>query len=260
MSWGGLGEVEEVGTDFFLGQQRHAKLGLDDLFLIAKSSTHGWSPDGVFMGIWTTINGETAIHNVNIPGVLVSLIPTKWSSLWLGFTAKKHVQYPYNAVLMDFPTWGTWGWSSKWMMICRLFLGLDSVPIFLVESGKGCFFLCDLLWIKSFAPNTRCALRGTPLVYATTVFLVVFLCSAAKLKWSETPPMIIVLMLVISTFANGMVPWTSWTFWTSERSKLRFHQIRLGISPISFPANPLKAEVSIPKSALEWRQVCLAFS
>ena len=71
------------------------------------------------------------------------------------------------------------------------------------------FFLCDLLWIKSFAPNTRCALRGTPLVYATTVFLVVFLCSAAKLQWSETPPMIIVLMLVMGSVANGMVPWTS---------------------------------------------------
>ena len=95
------------------------------------------------------------------------------------------------------------------MMICRLFLGLDSVPIFLVEVERDVFFLCDLLWIKSFAPNTRCALRGTPLVYATTVFLVVFLCSAAKLQWSETPPMIIVLMLVMGSVANGMVPWTS---------------------------------------------------
>lgn len=55
------------------------------------------------------------------------------------------------------------------------------------------------------AQQRATVLVGTPLVYATTVFLVVFLCSAAKLQWSETPPMIIVLMLVMGSVANGMV-------------------------------------------------------
>lgn len=110
---------------------------------------------------------------------------------------------------------GVVGLVELGIMTCRLFLGLDSILVFLVEMFFLCFFCPgDLFWIKSpfnalLVPYS--ALPGTPLVYATTVFLVVFLCSAAKLQWAETPPMIIVLMLVISCVANGMVPLTFWT-------------------------------------------------